>query len=100
MTITIPKSEQNANQGNPPSTPSQAPPSAINTPVAPPPPPPAPIAPPPPPPGAPPPPPVAPPPSGAGNNNQARTALLGSITSFQKGGLKKTVTVDKSKPKV
>lgn len=64
-------------------------------------PPPPPLAPGPPPPplAAPPPPPApssAPPPSG----DKTRGALLGSISSFKKGGLKKTVTVDKSKPKV
>merc|ERR1719206_1614704 len=38
-------------------------------------------------------PPAPPPPSG----DKARGALLGSISAFNKGGLKKTVTVDKSK---
>ena len=35
-----------------------------------------------------------------GNGTAARGALLGSITSFKKDKLKKTVTVDKSKPKL
>ena len=52
----------------------------------------------------PPAPPLAPPPpipnSAPNQGGTARTALLGSITAFNKGGLKKAVTVDKSKPKV
>lgn len=58
---------------------------------------PAPLAPPPPPPTAPPPVPVS---QQTGSSGTARTALLGSIASFNKNGLKKAVTVDKSKPKV
>ena len=57
------------------------------------------------PPIAPPAPPKGPPappaaPTAAPSGGAPRTALLGSISSFQKGGLKKTVTVDKSKPKI
>ena len=68
--------------------------SVPDAPVAPPPP----SAPPPPPPSAPVPPPAPTP--GSGNATTARTALLGSITNFKKSGLKKAVTVDKSKPKI
>jgi len=77
------------------SPPAPAPPA----PAAPPPPPPpsnGPSPPPPPPPAsAPPPSSSAPPPASA-----ARGALLGSITGFKKGGLKKTTTVDKSAPRI
>ena len=71
--------------------------SVPDAPVAPPPPP---SAPPPPPPSAPIPPPAPAPGSGSGNPTAARTALLGSINNFKKSGLKKAVTVDKSKPKI
>ena len=72
--------------------------SVPDAPVAPPAPPTPPSAPPPPPPSTPAPPPT--PVSGSGNPTTARTALLGSITNFKKSGLKKAVTVDKSKPKI
>jgi PX domain-containing protein kinase-like protein len=42
--------------------------------------------------------PKAPPPPAAGRKEPGRGALLGSIEGFKKGGLKKTVTVDKSAP--
>jgi len=85
----------------PPSGPNPPPPPSTPGPPPSPAPPPPPLAPgpPPPPSAAPPPPPApssAPPPSG----EKSRGALLGSISSFSKGGLKKVVTVDKSKPKV
>ena len=35
-----------------------------------------------------------------GNDNNMRTALLGSISGFNKGKLKKCETIDKSRPKI
>ena len=35
-----------------------------------------------------------------GNDNNMRTALLGSISGFNKGKLKKCDTIDKSGPKI
>ena len=35
-----------------------------------------------------------------GNDNNMRTALLGSISGFNKGKLKKCETIDKSGPKI
>ena len=102
--ISIPNSnnETNGKSGiNPaPPAPPMAPPMAppIAPPMAPPVPPMAPPMAPPAPPKGPPAPPAAP--TAAPSGGAPRTALLGSITSFQKGGLKKTVTVDKSKPKI
>ena len=102
--ISIPNSnnETNGKSGiNPaPPAPPMAPPMAPPTapPMAPPMAPPAPPMAPPAPPKGPPAPPAAP--TAAPSGGAPRTALLGSITSFQKGGLKKTVTVDKSKPKI
>lgn len=78
-----------------------APPKASSGPAAPPPPPAAPSgggAPPPPPPPAPGAPPPPPPPVAVARPAAGRGALLDSIEGFKKGGLKKTVTVDKSKP--
>ena len=71
------------------SAPPPPPPTSVPGPPGPPPPPSTAPAPPPPAPSS------APPPSSSG-----RGALLSSITGFQKGGLKKTVTVDKSAPKL
>ena len=97
--ISIPNSNNETNgksATNPaPPAPPMAPPAP---PMAPPSPPMAPPMAPPAPPKGPPAPPAAP--TAAPSGGAPRTALLGSITSFQKGGLKKTVTVDKSKPKI
>ena len=90
--ISIPNSN---NETNGKSVTNPAPPAP---PMAPPAPPMAPPMAPPAPPKGPPAPPAAP--TAAPSGGAPRTALLGSITSFQKGGLKKTVTVDKSKPKI
>ena len=90
--ISIPNSN---NETNGKSATNPAPPAP---PMAPPAPPMAPPMAPPAPPKGPPAPPAAP--TAAPSGGAPRTALLGSITSFQKGGLKKTVTVDKSKPKI
>ncbi|XP_025106692.1 PX domain-containing protein kinase-like protein isoform X2 [Pomacea canaliculata] len=81
-----------------PTSPSVSPPSADITPgVAPPPPP---SAPPPPPP--PPPPPAAsfPPAPSPGSSSSGRGALLSSITGFSKNSLKKSLTNDRSGPKL
>ena len=48
----------------------------------------------------PPPPPPAPAPTSPPPKTEVRGALLSSISSFSKSGLKKTVTVDKSAPKI
>lgn len=80
------------NQQAPPPPP-PPPTSPMSQPPPPPPPPPSPMSPP------PPPPPPSRASSSAGSGN-ARNALLGSITSFNKTGLKKTKVVDKSAPKI
>ena len=43
---------------------------------------------------------AAPPPVPKASNDASRNALLGSISGFNKGKLKRTETVDKSAPKI
>ncbi|XP_069101211.1 PX domain-containing protein kinase-like protein isoform X1 [Argopecten irradians] len=92
-------SSSSSTKAAPPSVPAPPPPPPANPPAAgvPPPPPPPPT-------GAPAPPPPPPPAAPSGNvpppATGQRGALLSSINSFKKGGLKKCVTVDKSGPKL